>query len=193
MNIPFFKPAVAVLIFLSLAACSNDDDTNSAENTVFDGSRLSALEFYSEAQFVATESLGFALNFGDEPPDVEGVFRIEPIVLQSSTNANDAFGVGNSDVPFNLTLSNQDSNSLTIDIDTGTDLVEYTSAVISGSGNAFTIFAVVTLTSNGIESREAFSGNLTEFGIENFQFSPFVIGNEDIRLFEDLDNLSERL
>ena len=188
----FVQRAVQMLVFLFLISCGGSDDSDPPQTT-FDGSRPSLSEFYSESQLVATESLGFLLNFGDDPPDVEGSFRIDPVVLQASSISDDAFGVGNTDVPFNLTFSDQDENSLTIDVDMGTDLIEVTSAVISGSGNAFTVFAMTLVPAISEESRMALSGNLTEFGIENFQYAPFVVGSEDIRPFEDQDNLSERL
>ena len=167
---------------------------------MFDGSRPSLSNFYSESQLVTTESLGFALNFGDDPPEVEGIFRFEPIVLQAASDPDDLFGVGSTDVPLNIIFSDQDIGLQTLDVsivpDIGEELIEITEAVISGSGNAFSVFALAVLPeANGLETRMAFSGVLTEFGIENFQYAPFVIGgdNDDVRLFVDQDSLSERL
>ena len=196
----FFRWIVLVVSFSSVVACSGSDSPPTA---LFDGSRPSLSNFYSESQLVMTESLGFALNFGDSPPEVGGIFRLDPIVFQASSIPDDPLGVGNTDIPLNIVFSDQDTGLLTLDVSIGPDigekLIEITNAVISGSGNAFTVFALAVLPeANGLKTRMAFSGNLTEFGIENFQFAPFLVGgeddeNDDVRLFVDQDNLSERL
>lgn len=195
--IRFVRWTALVVIFLSVVSCTNSDSPATA---LFDGSRPSLSNFYSESQLVTTESLGFVLNFGDDPPEVEGIFRFEPIVLQAASDPDDLFGVGSTDVPLNIIFSDQDIGLQTLDVsivpDIGEELIEITEAVISGSGNAFSVFALAVLPeANGLETRMAFSGVLTEFGIENFQYAPFVIGgdNDDVRLFVDQDSLSERL
>jgi len=188
----FVRLVVLLVTYLSVASCGGSGDSDSSDAMTFDGSRSSLPDFYSEEMLLATESLGLSLNFGDESPNVEGIFRVEPVVLQATSNPNDAFGVGNTGVPFSVTFSNQDSNSLVIDVSDGTDLTEVTQAVISGSGNAFTVFALVAVPAIGVELPAAYSGNLTEFGIENFQYAPFTAADVNVRLFVDQDNLSER-
>lgn len=191
--VKLLKCAVQSLVLLFLASCGGSGGNETPEVAMFDGSRASLSGFYSESQLVATESLGFSLNFGDSPPNIEGVYRVNPVVLQSTTLANDLLEVGSTILPFDVTFSDQNADSLSISVDIGTDLIETTSAVISGSGASFSVFALISLPVAGENSRMALSGNISEFGIEDFQYAPFVVGAGGIRLFEDLDNLSERL
>lgn len=165
---------------------------------VFDGTRPSLATLYPESQLVVAESLGLPLNFGDSPPNVEGAFRMNPLVLQAASNPDDTFPVGGGVPPLNFVLSDQDIDTLGIDVDIIPDLGEElfldTSAFVSGSGNAFTVFASALNAATGIETRFAFSGILTDFGIEDFQWAPSVLGDvNNARLFVDQDSLSERL
>lgn len=184
-------------VILGLVSCSSSD---SPPATLFDGSRDTLSNIYSESQLVITESLGFVMNFGDDPPVVDGTFRIEPLMLQAKSDPSDALEAGITLNPFNVVFSNQDNDLLKLDVsivpDSGEELIEITNAVISGSGNAFSVFALAVLpAANGLETRMAFSGVITEFGIENFQYAPFLAGDGDdaVRLFVDQDNLSDKL
>lgn len=172
---------------------------------VFDGSPASLSTLYTESQIAALEALGIQLNFGDSPPDVDGIFRMDPLALQATLDPNDSLGIGDVLTPLNVIVSNQNNSSLTnqlsVIIDASTVDIDVQSSFISGSGNAFTIFslAVVTTDDSTFETREVFSGNVTAFGIENLQWVPLVLNDEGEaisgvgRLFADSDGLSESI
>jgi len=171
-----------VLPFLMLFACGGSSDDDTQQTALFDGSRASLRDLFTESQLMTAESLGLPLNFGDDPPNIEGTFRIGPVVLlQAATDPNDQFGVGNTDVPFDIVFTEQNTNSLEIDI--------------TFPDTELTVFALGVLPqANNLETRRIYSGLLTEFGIENFQETTFLAGGSgEARLFIDPDSLSERV
>jgi len=108
----------------------------------------SVSDLLTEDQLAVFESLGLQLNIGETPPDIEGTFRIDPRILQASSVPNTADDVGNTVNSTNITFSNQDATTLTLDVfatEDGVDEaslgeIEMTGSSISGSANAFTAF-----------------------------------------------------
>jgi len=171
----------------------------------FDGSSVALTAIYTQTEIDTLEALGLTLNFGDNPPDVTGVFRLDPGVLVASTIDDDGFGIGNA-LPATLVgFSNINPTAMELNLsvtdEAGIDIVTITNAFISGSGNAFSVYSIgeVTLADGSIlNTRETFSGNLTDSGIESFQWALLPLdqatGEIDLgRLFIDMDGLSENV
>jgi len=170
---------------------------------VFDGSRPSITNIYTESQIAAIESLGFQINEGNNPPNIEGIFRLESIILTASTLSNDPL---TNIAPANIVFENQNNTTLTVDyeLDQNNGDAFGVGSFISGSGNAFSVYFVGETNSAGSihDTTFSFSGTVSNVGIENAQFALFTIndrGNIDVlptdqgRLFIDLDGFSERL
>jgi len=140
----------------------------------FDGSPVALADIYTQTEIDTLEALGLTLNFGDNPPDVTGVFRLDPGVLVASTIDDDGFGIGNA-LPATLV---------------GFSNINPTAMELIGE---------VTLADGSIlNTRETFSGNLTDSGIESFQWALLPLdqatGEIDLgRLFIDMDGLSENV
>src|SRR5680860_77220 len=65
-----------ILLFNS---CCRNCDEYSVETAEFDGSRKAIEEFYSPDLVEALVDLGFNLNVGSTPPNVEGNYFISPL------------------------------------------------------------------------------------------------------------------
>jgi len=179
-------------------------DPDTATPGAFDGSRPSIANIYSDSQLAALESLGFQINEGDDPPNIEGAFRLERIIMTATSVPDDTLS---NIAPADIIFRNQDNNSLTVDYELDQDNGDSalgSGSFISGSGNAFTVFFVSETITFGFahDTTFSFSGIVTDAGIENAQFALFGIddrGNPNVlatdtgRLFIDLDGFSERI
>ena len=184
-------------------------DEPPADTAEFDGTRPSINNLYSESQIAAIEALGLQINEGDSPPNVEGTFLIQPMILQASSVPSDQDGVDGTFNDLEVTFSNQNNDTLTLDLNsasTANSMTEGSGSFISGSNSAFTVFFIAEVTmpdGHVILTTETFSGVVTAAGIQNIQFAGFVlddrgdpfdntIPNDTGRLFLDEDGLSIR-
>jgi len=160
------------------------------------------------------ESVGLQINLGSSPPSIEGNFRINPRVLQATSVAGATDQIGQTFVSQNVNFFNQDNDAQTIRINVVADGLDESafgeivvlSSYISGSGNMFTAFSrnEVTFDGHTFEVAQAFSGVVTNNGIENIQQLDYVVddrgdpGNflipsDTAQMFIDLDGVSENL
>lgn len=203
---------VTVVSLLNACGGSSGGGSNDA-NTVtvttnFTGTRPSVEQIYSESLITSLEMIGLNINLGDNPPNVEGSYLLEPRVLQATTVPveNIEIGVGNGSTT--ITFSNQNNANLTLDLEanSGSTNVVDTGSFISGSGNLFTVYFVAEVTVDGhtFDSTETYSGVITDGGVQNLQRAIFVlddrgdpndglIPNDTGRLFIDEDGLSVRV
>jgi len=139
----------------------------------------------TDNQFSVFESLGLQVNLGDNPPNIEGTFRIDPRIIQASTVPGSAEDVGTTISSVSVTFSNQNSATQTLEVVVVEDDAEGAGSVetvivgssILGSDNAFTAFFVseITFNNQAFALATGFSGIITEAGIENFQLADVVI------------------
>lgn len=196
------------ITLLLLSGCSTDDPSD-APKILPQGSMQELRSYYSDAFVDAMVSLGFNLNLGDVPPDIQGVFDISPFILQESTISKDSSLIGNQYNDYVLQFSNQDNDLLTIDLKglQGSLTDVGNGSFIVGSDNTFAVYTKTTTTdSDGTYPREtaiAISGTLTPNGIEDLQFygamlddhgdpEDRLIENNTGRLFVDGDGLSSK-
>ena len=199
------KSLFVCLFIVSIISCSKDDDGGNSNPNGFDGSVSAIEDYFSPAALEALIELGFQLNQGNNPPNIEGTFHVSPYILENSSVPGDYVGQLFADLE--ATFSEQNNNELTVAYsyingpEDGTGL----GAFISGNGNNFSVF-VKTRTFVGddeAESAQAFSGTMTPDGIRDFQSailmldnfgnpSGYFIANNTGRLIVDGDGFSEK-
>ena len=141
--------------------------------------------------------LGFTINDGNQPPNIEGSFFDSPALLQASAISTDEDRIGDRFNDAVLFFENQDSENQTVDlvfsefvVSTGAAATVHTSvdSVLVGNGSLFTGFFPVD---TGIVF--AISGSINAAGILNLQEAVFSVGADNERIFFDEDGFSERL
>ncbi len=197
------KRCILLLSILALTfGCSSDDDNGSNE---FDGSLESIENFFTPELVAALEDLGFNINTGNTPPDVEGEYFISPVILTASNVPSDNIGAVFAD--YTASFSNQNNGSLTIDFmgEGGNQSDIGNGSFVAGDGNEFTVLLKLTsqIGSIPVDTAFAISGTLTEDGIENLQNAVLMlddkgdpegvyIENNQGRLLSDSDGFSPR-
>jgi hypothetical protein len=178
------KRLLFVLLTVSpflLFNCSNNDDDNNQDEG-FDGSIEDIRDFYNDDLVDALEDLGFNLNTGNNPPNIEGVYFLSPLLLEASSVTGDIVGM-----PFNdytITFSNQNNSALTIDYfgDQGNQIDQGSGSFISGDDDNFTVLLITTSTDESnnttADSAISISGVLTDGGIENIQMAFMMLDNK---------------
>ena len=197
-----------ILLFTMLAlvfSCSSDDDSLEDAGNQFDGSLESVEDFFTPDLVNALVDLGFIINTGGNPPNLEGVFYASPLVLQASSVPNDI--IGQTFNPYTMTFSNQNLETLMVDFfgDQNVQVDEGFGSFVSGNGNAFSVYLKTTTTIGNFdaESAIALSGVMTQDGIEDFQVAFLMlddngdpegvyIENNTGRLLYDSDLFSPR-
>ncbi|WCO00596.1 hypothetical protein [Psychroserpens ponticola] len=187
-----------------LFSCSGDDDAAEIANQ-FDGSLESVEEFFTPELVDALLDLGFIINTGDNPPNIEGVYFSSPFILEASTVPSDF--VGQSFADYTSEFSNQDNGSLTIDFNGmgGNQTDVGFGSFVSGDGNAFSVYLknTGTIGTYSADTAIAISGRMTEDGIEDFKLAALMlddngdpesvyIENNTGRLIYDSDEFSPR-
>lgn len=190
---------LAVLTTITIGCSKGDNDG-------FDGSLRSIEDFYTPELVHAMDSLGFAINTGNKPPEIEGIYDFSPVILQASSVPSDI--LNSRFLDYEITFSNQDNGELTIDYygNQGIQTDDGDGSFISGEGNTFSVFLIVSseINSYPADSAIALSGKMTDEGIENIQLAFFmldnkgnpggnIIHNNTGRIFYDSDGLSEKI
>jgi len=97
----------AISVFALIGCPSSSDDPPPADVFLTD--------VFSESQIAGVEALGIQMNLGDNPPNIEGTFFVDPIVLQATTIVDNQVPIGNVFEPLVVTFSNQNNASRTLD------------------------------------------------------------------------------
>lgn len=129
--------------------------------------------------------MGMQIHRGPEPPSIEGVFHISPLMLLESNVPGDPSTHQFPD--YHLQFTDQDNHALTVTTDyvhgpsTGVGLGTF----IVGSEDAFSVFANITLVHQADTARvlEVYSGTMTAEGIEDFYVANFMLDNGGHRQF----------
>lgn len=177
-------------------------------STEFDGSRASLARLYSESEIAALESLGVQLNFGDNPPELVGAFELDPVILQATSWAEDLGIPGDVVSSAELEFSSQNFRNQTVEmgLDAGATGLFAGNALVSGSGNLFTVYLVnlIVIEDSVADGTIVLSGVVTDTGLQNVQWALFLLDDrgdpEDLflpegtgRLFMDQDGVSGRI
>lgn len=132
-----------LFIILSTTACSsndvNENETSSPEKNLYD--------YYVDSNMQKSiDQLGIIIHKGNTPPNVEGIYSIDPFRCTMS-NFNDSL-LGVNLGASTLTLSNQNTANLSVDFknftiysyDAKNETWQGKGSFISGEGNKFSIF-----------------------------------------------------
>lgn len=180
-----------VLITAPLIGCSKDGsfkepdklDPLEPQGNLVDP--LEEIKNYYSVEFVdGMINLGFEINLGNNPPDLEGSYVIDPFVMQASSVVGEEDLIGNSFKEYVMTFSNQNNVNLTIDYAGmgALEVDEGTGAFIIGNNGTFTVYtkAVSQIGNFTADIAVAVSGSLTADGIENTQiFGAMIDDNGD--------------
>jgi len=176
---------------------------------VFDGFEASINDLYTPAQVDAIEQIGLVFNLGDQPPNIEGTFRVEPVIVQATTAPEDDGETGFELPAQTYTFSNQNNSTLTVDLllieDSGQTTVG-NGSFISGNDQQFTVYFVSETNIDGFvaDTTITLSAVISGNGIENVQAAGFLLNdrgdpgdvfipNNAGRLVIDEDGFSERI
>ncbi|MFD0797033.1 hypothetical protein ACFQZJ_06150 [Maribacter chungangensis] len=170
-----------LIILISLfVGCSKKETENETED-VFRGTQEDIETFYTSELLNSLQNLGFLLNTGVNPPNIEGTYTISPFILKASTLATDT--VGNIFADQTLIFSNHNNEALTIDfqIEGGDQLTVGTGSFISGANNNFSVFLVSKPRMGEsvlVDTAVSLSGQTDSLAIKNFQWAGLVLDNK---------------
>ncbi|HMI06891.1 MAG TPA: hypothetical protein VK528_05045 [Flavobacterium sp.] len=183
-----FFTCLATILF---AGCSSDDDTVPVAEVTPQperGTEAFLRDFAGSDAYDAVVAMGLEVHFGQTPPQITGGYKSSPTKLTATTVPGD-FSLG-SDAGQNYFLfANQTAPGLTCDYNnkqhftfSGANWTEQSQdyfAVISGSGEYFTVFAMAD---GMVETEDAlalhvYSGRKTADGIEDLQFAVYMKAN----------------
>jgi len=149
--------------------------------------------------------LGMPIHRGDNPPKIEGIYNVSPLILTASNIPSDPIGNRFKDLHINFYEQNNENLTIKINYQTnGNSSGNGIGSFIVGTGNQFTIFSEIDDVTNGQEnvSVQIYSGTITEQGIEDYYEAIFmvddkgdknnvIISNGQGRVAYDSDGISE--
>lgn len=202
---------IGVLFGCLIGSCipSSEEEISLDDNSeVFRGTERDIKDLYGEATIDSLRSLGLVINEGSTPPNLDGVYMTDAMVLEDTNIANDR-EIGFEFANLRFAISKQNNDSLTLDF-SGFDVtnrISSTESFISGSGNRFTVYLRVISDNEPTGSvgvfAYVFSGTKTTNGIENFSYglmmvddsgdlADIYIDNNEGRRFTDKDGFVEQ-
>ncbi|MDO4881256.1 MAG: hypothetical protein Q3983_08245 [Capnocytophaga sp.] len=170
------------LTLLTIVSCSKSGEEES-KNT--------GLNIPTEAKAIIPEKIlnemiaqGMPINEGTTPPNIEGIYLLDKLIFQYTSDANDHyFSKGQSTATYKYKFYEQNGIKVKSDYK---EIQERESAtgtgvIISGSGNKFTIFMEHSAVTLGVKNKDVYilSGELTSEGIKNLVFTMMVTEKED--------------
>lgn len=192
-KIPIF---ILLALTFGLASCDKDDNDPDPVQA-----KINSTIPAESVQIV--KDLGMDIFSGDTPPDLTGSFSMNPNLLLRSNISNDA-PTNTQFVNYSVTFSGQNMAESTISflgISSGERDVS-NSAIITGSGNNFTVYgrSTTTVGSNSIVLGVMYSGTLEAGKVKNLKRSivviddtnagPNLIKKGNARVFHDGDKSS---
>lgn len=190
-----------ILFVFALVSCADDVDGVKE----FDGSLTSVEDFLSPKSVEAMKQLGFVINTGDTPPNIEGVYLVENPTLENTTVVPDYF-IGKEFSDIKMTFKNQDD--LQIDYESVQSIQNSVGngSLISGDGDKFSIYLKLKSQIGDAEPADtalAISGTYTNDGIRDLVYITLMLDNKGNpggvyiennkgRLLEDKDGFSPK-
>jgi len=199
---PILKVLCAFPVVFTLSCNSGSGSGNASTaptSNNFDGTEPAVTDLYSQEQLDALVALGLTVHLGDTPPNIEGTFLASPALLQSSSVGGDESLIGAQFADALMTFSNQNNESLTVDLLLDEVSIDSQSvgegSFISGSGSNFTVYFVTETELNNAfaDTTVTISGSMTLNGIENAQLALFMLDNRGNLTGEFIENNTGRL
>lgn len=164
-----------------LTSCSKKDDPAipPPSGSGYEGISPKIQGIISAALLDKFSGLGLKINRGQAPPNIEGIFMDNPQTLMVPIEGNDPYPVGKVDKDYKFKFYDQVNDDVkmsykdAVNVDKGAGIGSF----ISGSGNAFTLYAQTTGTESGVAYKAVMivSGEITAQGIKDFQFAAILI------------------
>jgi len=198
-----------VCIFLScavLGACkkSSKDKPNPLGSTY----PVALNAIITPTILAALQSHGATVHDGLTPPVINGIYLLSPNYCVFDNSGDNAAGTVFN--PYKLRFANQNNGTHTISFDYKSvlDATDYgadnSATYITGTGNAFTVFAQSTGVETGISNvlLDVISGTVQNGNVQNLQLSLYLVSKGadpaglieavgSTRIFNDQDEVSE--
>lgn len=167
-----------------------DNDTN--WDRVVKGLTEDISNFLSDKYVDALEDLGFVVNGGYTPPNIEGTYLATPLSLVKKNASINIAGQWD----MYVTFSGQNNTKLTINVDydmqsdNGPMGASGPGSFIVGEGKKFSVFVEGTREELGYTAKtvEIFSGEMTDNGIKNYQWGVIMIDDNGDPLGHWIEN-----
>jgi len=199
-----FKQLLAGVTILILTACGGGESKTKVQDN---GLTKDINELVPEAILEKMLSLGMPINRGGTPPDMEGIYEAQPLILLASSRDDDQIGTRYGDM--HVKFHNQNNKKLEIAVSYNQSNHVFGDGIASfivGTGNKFTIFSRIDgiLDGQKYTSVEVYSGTITDNGITDYYQALFMVDdkgdkrnvlieNGDGRVFYDSDGVSRRI
>ncbi|MEO8770381.1 MAG: hypothetical protein ABI402_09865 [Ferruginibacter sp.] len=166
----FFAFFLALIVFTA-PSCKKDHDSGNGLSSKINN--IISQEIIDEL-----ESRGMAINKGDQPPSIEGIYLANPYTLTSPYSSEDPWQAGHVIGDYKYKMYDQKGDDVKLDYKNASlsDIGNGVASFISGSSKKFSLFAQLTGVSSGISYKQVsiISGEITADGIKDFQFA-FVL------------------
>lgn len=158
----------AAALLGGLTSCKKNEDV-----TPTSGLSASIQAIAPPAALSDLKAKGMVINEGGQPPNVEGIFVVNPMRLLSPYSSDDSYAKGRVIVDYTYKLYEQSGSAIKMEFKEGTTKRLVFTGELSGSGNKFTLFinTTQTLMPENIEysTLRVISGEVSMAGIINFQ------------------------
>jgi hypothetical protein len=149
-------------------------------------------DLVSSDMLEALKDLGFAVNEGYTPPNIEGTYLATPLTLVKKSSSMGIVAQWD----MYVTFSGQNNDNLTVNVDydmqsdNGPMGASGSGSFIVGEGNKFSIFMEGTREELGYTAKtvEVFSGEMTDSGIKNYQWGVLMIDDNGDPLNHWIEN-----
>lgn len=169
-----FRLTLILLLSLIITNCSTDNADNPEDEMEIEADESAAIvrDFIGEECFSVLEELNFDINGGSNIPEVEGIFVINPIMVDASgDNSNfdfDSEGELENGLPFAIQNLQSDGS---FDFTFIFFEERITEPLWLGNGNDFSLFfSIVFEELPELSTIYGITGTITADGIENGQF-----------------------
>lgn len=143
----------------------------------------------------------FPIYSGTTPPNVEGVYYVDP--AEAVYSSDGYFDPGEYASSVYILLSNQSGSNVTFEMKDDVTAGQGEAAVIAGTGNNFTLYVIANTTNGSATAKVAtlITGTKTAGGIKDIRYAGTMIEKNDpngifmdegtFRIFKDSDELAE--
>ena len=190
MKKTIYTLCAGVFALLTIIGCSKSDDNNGEEKKQV---KTSNFNIPKEAKTILPDKTltemvanGMTIHEGTNPPNIEGIYLLDNLKFLYTSDPDDHyFTKGDPAADYKYKFYNQQGVKVKSDykalkfgvFDTATG----SGAIISGSGNKFTVFLSHAANTEGVKNNDVtlISGELTPQGIKNLVYVLTVTQKED--------------
>ena len=168
-----------LLLTCGFSCTKNSDTGNNGPESGYEGISPKIQAVVSASLLNKFSNLGLKINRGTTPPNIEGIFLDNPQTLQVPIESGDPYPAGKVDKDYKFRFYDQVNDDVkmsykdAVNVDKGNGI----GSLISGSGNAFTLYAQTTGTESGISYKSILiiSGEIMTTGVKDFQFAAILV------------------